>query len=89
MFECECKLAVLVDNALLVPLDMLKLPASLFLPDLNPLSLFVFILIIVVSELLLGHEFPLQIASLLPQLEEGLLQLEGHLSEVLYSSQLT
>ena len=89
MFECECKLAVLVDHALLVPLDMFKLPASLFLPDLNPLSLFVFILIIVVSELLLGHEFPLQIASLLPQLEEGLLQLEGHLSEVLYTTQLT
>ena len=68
---------------------MLKLPASLFLPDLNPLSLFVFILIIVVSELLLGHEFPLQVASLLPQLEEGLLQLEGHLPEVLYTTQLT
>jgi hypothetical protein len=89
MLECERKLAVLVDYALLVPLDMLKLPASLFLPDLNPLSLFVFILIIVDSELLLGHEFPLQIASLLPQLEEGLLQLEGHLSEVLYTTQLT
>ena len=89
MLECECKLAVLIDYALLVPLDVLKLPASLFLPDLDPLSLFVFILIIVVSELLLGHEFPLQVASLLPQLEEGLLQLEGYLSEVLYSAQLT
>ena len=59
MLECECKLAVLIEYALLVPLYMLKLPASLFLPDLDPLSLFVFILIIVVSELLLGHEFPL------------------------------
>ena len=59
MLECECKLAVLIDYALLVPLDVLNLPASLFLPDLDPLSLFVFILIIVVSELLLGHEFPL------------------------------
>jgi len=75
MFECECKLAILVDYPLLVPLDMLKLPAGLFLPDLNPLSLFVFILIIVVSELLLGHEFPFEVASLLPQLEESLLQL--------------
>jgi hypothetical protein len=55
MFESECKLAVLVDYPLLVPLDMLKLSTGLFLPDLNPLSLFVFILIIVVSELLLGH----------------------------------
>ena len=55
MFECECKLTILVDYPLLVPLDMLKLPARLFLPDLNPLSLFVFILIIVVSEFLLGH----------------------------------
>jgi hypothetical protein len=73
MFECECKLAVLVDYPLLVPLDMLKLPAGLFLPDLNPLSLFVFILIIVVSELLLAHEFPFEVASLLPQLEESLL----------------
>ena len=59
MLECECKLAVLVNYALIVSLDVLKLPASLFLPDLDPLSLFVFILIIVVSELLLGHEFPL------------------------------
>jgi len=44
--ESECKFTVGVNNALLLAFDVFEFSACLFLSDLNPLSLLVFVLII-------------------------------------------